>query len=123
MANQVFTLDRLVYSDGRPTKYCVPGRKPDTMQTLEADAFIEWRGDAILVMQPNDPRVVAWQVGVNEYLRAVGDRPPSTKCPNPSLTQLVSRTARRKASAPKDEKVSNNLLKQIQQAALDRRGR
>ena len=26
MANRVFSLDRLVYSDGRPTRYCVPGR-------------------------------------------------------------------------------------------------
>jgi len=26
-------------------------------------------------MQPDDPRVVAWQAGVNEYLRAVGVPP------------------------------------------------
>ena len=75
MANQVFVLDRLVYSDGRPTRYCVPGREPDTMETLEADGLIESGGDTILVMQPNHPRVVAWQVGVNEYLRTVGVRP------------------------------------------------
>jgi hypothetical protein len=75
MANQVFALDRLVYSDGCPTRYCVPGCEPDTMETLEDDGLIEWRGDAIVVMQPDDPRVVAWQVGVNEYLRAVGVPP------------------------------------------------
>ena len=59
MANQVFTLDRIVYSDGRPTRYCVPGRKPDTMQTLEAAGLIEWRAETILVMRRDDPRVVA----------------------------------------------------------------
>ena len=75
MAKQVFVLDRLVYSDGRPTRYCVPGREPDTMEALEADGLIEWRGDTILVMQCDDPRVVAWQVGVNEYLRAAGEPP------------------------------------------------
>ena len=75
MANQVFVLDRLVYSDGRPTRYCVPGREPDTMETLEADGLIEWRGDTILVMRCDDPRVVAWQVGVNEYLRAAREPP------------------------------------------------
>jgi hypothetical protein len=43
------------------------------METLEADGLIEWRDDdTILVMQRDDPRVVAWQVGVNEYLRAAG---------------------------------------------------
>jgi hypothetical protein len=75
MPSQVFTLDRVVYSDGRPTRYCVPGRKPDTMKTLEAEGLIAWRGDTILVMRPDDPRVVAWQVGVNEYLRLAGQPP------------------------------------------------
>ena len=95
MANQVFVLDRLVYSDGRPTRYCVPGREPDTMETLEADGLIESGGDTILVMQPNHPRVVAWQVGVNEYLRAAGEPPAVDEVSEPLLTQLVSRTARR----------------------------
>jgi hypothetical protein len=45
------------------------------METLEADGLIESGGDTILVMRPNHPRVVAWQVGVNEFLRTVGVPP------------------------------------------------
>jgi hypothetical protein len=45
------------------------------METLEADDLIESRGDTILVIRPNHPRVVAWQVGVNEFLRTVGVPP------------------------------------------------
>ena len=88
MANQVFTLDRLVYSNGRPTRYCVPGREPDTIETLEADGLIEWRDDTILVMRRDDPRVVAWQVGVNEYLRAAGEPPAFDEVSEPIVDTI-----------------------------------
>jgi hypothetical protein len=95
MANQVFALDRLVYLDGRPTRYCVPGREPDTMETLEADGLIECRGDVILMMRRDDPRVVAWQVGVNEYLRAAGEPPAFDEVSEPIADPIGEPPARR----------------------------
>ena len=67
----------------------MPGCEPDTMETLEADGLIEWRDDdTILVMQRDDPRVVAWQVGVNEYLRAAGEPPAFDEVSEPIVDPI-----------------------------------
>ena len=65
-----------------PKKYCVPGREPDTADTLESDGLIKQEGDGlikqegkdIVVLKPDDLRVIAWQLGANEYCR--GNRMP-----------------------------------------------
>jgi hypothetical protein len=49
-----------------PKKYCVPGREPDTADTLESD------GKHIVVLKPDDLRVIAWKLGANDYCRAHG---------------------------------------------------
>ena len=55
-----------------PKKYCVPGREPDTADTLENDGLIKQEGKHIVVLKPDDLRVIAWQLGANEYCRAHG---------------------------------------------------
>ena len=55
-----------------PKKYCVPGREPDTTDTLESDGLIKQEGSHIVVLKPDDLRVIAWQLGANEYCRAHG---------------------------------------------------
>src|SRR6516225_9170980 len=55
-----------------PKKYCVPGREPDTADTLESDGLIKQEGKHIVVLKPDDLRVIAWQLGANEYCRAHG---------------------------------------------------
>jgi hypothetical protein len=50
-----------------PKKYCVPGRAPDTADTLESDGLIKQEGNHIVVLKPD---VIAWQLGANEYCRA-----------------------------------------------------
>jgi len=55
-----------------PKKYCVPGREPDTTDTLESDGLIKQEGKDIVVLKPDDLRVIAWQLGANEYCRAHG---------------------------------------------------
>ena len=55
-----------------PKKYCVPGREPDTADTLESDGLIKQKGKDIVVLKPDDLRVIAWQLGANEYCRAHG---------------------------------------------------
>ena len=55
------------YCNG-PKKYCVPGREPDTADTLESDGLIKQEGK----LKPDDLRVIAWQLGANEYCRAHG---------------------------------------------------
>jgi hypothetical protein len=46
-----------------PKKYCVPGREPDTSDTLESDGLIKQEGNHIVVLKPDDLRVIAWQLG------------------------------------------------------------
>jgi hypothetical protein len=53
-----------------PKKYCVPGREPDTADSLENDGLIKQKGKDIVVLKPDDLRVIAWQLGANEYCRA-----------------------------------------------------
>jgi hypothetical protein len=55
-----------------PKKYCVPGREPDTGDTLESDGLIKQKGKDIVVLKPDDLRVIAWQLSANEYCRAHG---------------------------------------------------
>ena len=55
-----------------PKKYCVPGREPDTADTLESDGLIRQEGKDIGVLKPDDLRVIAWQLGANDYCRAHG---------------------------------------------------
>jgi hypothetical protein len=39
---------------GGPKKYCVPGREPDTADTLESDGLIKQEGKDIVVLKPDD---------------------------------------------------------------------
>ena len=55
-----------------PKKYCVPGRAPDTADILESDGLIKQQGKNIVVLKPDDLRVIAWQLSANEYCRAHG---------------------------------------------------
>ena len=55
-----------------PKKYRVPGREPDTADTLESDGLIKQKGKDIVVLKPDDLRVIAWQLSANEYCRAHG---------------------------------------------------
>ena len=55
-----------------PKKYCVPGREPDTADSLENDGLIKQKGKEIIVLKPDDLRVIAWQLSANEYCRAHG---------------------------------------------------
>ena len=48
-----------------PKKYCVPGREPDTADTLESDGLIKQEGNNVVVLKPDDLRVIAWQLGAN----------------------------------------------------------
>jgi hypothetical protein len=52
-----------------PKKYCFPGREPDTADSLENDGLIK---QDIVVLKPDDLRVIAWQLSANEYCRAHG---------------------------------------------------
>jgi hypothetical protein len=55
-----------------PKKYCVPGHEPDTADSLQNDGLIKQKGKNIVVLKPDDLRVIAWQLGANEYCRANG---------------------------------------------------
>jgi hypothetical protein len=55
-----------------PKKYCVPGHEPDTADSLQSDGLIKQKGKNIVVLKPDDLRVIAWQLGANEYCRANG---------------------------------------------------
>jgi hypothetical protein len=55
-----------------PKKYCVPGREPDTADSLENDGLIKQKAKDIVVLKPDDLRVIAWQLSANEYCRAHG---------------------------------------------------
>ena len=71
-------IERRFYDN--PTKYSVLGREPDTADTLEADGLIKREFEngkhvATIVIEPDNLRVIAWQVGINEYCRAIG-KPP-----------------------------------------------
>jgi hypothetical protein len=55
-----------------PKKYCVPGREPDAADSLENDGLIKQKGKDIVVLKPDDLRVIAWQLSANEYCRAHG---------------------------------------------------
>jgi len=55
-----------------PKKYCVPGREPDTADALESDGLIKQEGKRIVVLKPDDLRVIAWQLSANDYCRAHG---------------------------------------------------
>ena len=65
----VIAFDRRVYPDGL-VSYSVPGLEPDTAETLEADGLIKhYKRNGLYhteVYEPRNPRVLAWQVGVNE---------------------------------------------------------
>jgi hypothetical protein len=71
----VIAFDRRVYPDGL-VSYSVPGLEPDTAETLEADGLIKhYKQDGSYhteVYEPGNPRVLAWQVGVNEYCALLG---------------------------------------------------
>ena len=66
-----------------PKKYCVPGREPDTADTLERDGLIKQEGNDVVVLKPDNLRVIAWQLGANEYCRAHG-----MPMPFPNLTDV-----------------------------------
>jgi hypothetical protein len=56
-----------------PKKYCVPGREPDTADTLDSDGLIKQKGKDIVVLKPN--AICALSRGssaANEYCRAHG---------------------------------------------------
>ena len=60
--------------------YRVAGREVDTDDTLEADGLIRrkfrrGRWVSTLVLQPDDPRVMAWQLNTNVLSRARGQPP------------------------------------------------
>jgi hypothetical protein len=69
-------LEKRRYPDGC-IKYCVPGREPDTAESLEADRLIKRefnkRGRWIdtLVLDPDNLRVLAWMIGI-KFVRSQG---------------------------------------------------
>ena len=77
---RVRELVKRTYLDGS-TRYCVQGQEPDTAETLEADGLIEREFDrrgrhvATVVLDPDNLRVIAWQMSVNELCRAHGRAP------------------------------------------------
>ena len=69
-------LVRRDYSDGR-VKFIIPGLEPDTAETLIADGLIteEQRADGTTIhtfLEPNNLRVIAWAMGVNEFAKKLG---------------------------------------------------
>ena len=50
-----------------PKKYCVPGREPDTADTLESDGLIKQEGDGLIKQEGKDivvqRRVLCQEVG------------------------------------------------------------
>jgi len=70
-----YAFERRVLADGR-VKYCVPGREPDTAETLEHDGLIRRTrkkgGMVVDILVPGNPRVIAWMVGQNEFFRSLG---------------------------------------------------
>jgi hypothetical protein len=56
-----------------PKKYCVPGREPDTADTLESDGLIKQEGNDVVVLKPDDLRVIAWQFGCQRILPRTRD--------------------------------------------------
>ena len=70
-----------------PKKYCVPGREPDTADSLENDGLIKQKGKDIVVLKPDDLRVIAWQLGANEYCLANGMPLPFPKLGDVEVTE------------------------------------
>jgi hypothetical protein len=71
-----------------PKKYCVPGRAPDTADTLESDGLIKQHSKNIVVLKPNDLRVITWQLGANEYCRAHGMPLPFPNLADVQVTEV-----------------------------------
>ena len=78
--------ERRVYPDGK-VKYCVPGLEPDTAETLEAAGLIkDYDKDGLRhteVYEPHNPRVLAWQVGMNGLFASLGLPPRFPGVPVP----------------------------------------
>jgi hypothetical protein len=75
----------------------VPGREPDTADTLESDGLIKQEGNDVVVLKPDDLRVIAWQLGANEYCAHTGCRYPS-----PISRTFRSRKVTKGTAAPRD---------------------
>jgi hypothetical protein len=73
--NKITALDRWAHRDGTVI-YVVPGLEPDTAETLQRDGLIEtdWVSQPATtkVFFPNNSRVLAWQMTVNESCRRQG---------------------------------------------------
>ena len=70
----VFKFERYESPDGEIVKYCVPGLDFDTAETLEAAGLIKQEdgGNTTAVYEPDNLRVRAWQMGLNETARLHG---------------------------------------------------
>jgi hypothetical protein len=94
--NKSTALDRWAHRDGTVI-YVVPGLEPDTAETLERDGLIEtdWGSQrpTTKVFFPNNSRVLAWQMTVNEACRRRGvpEMFPGVPAPNLSVTGTEAR--------------------------------
>ncbi len=72
----VRTVVRRIYRDGT-IRYLPEGQKKhDTAATLERDGLIRRESDGFTVLDADNIRVVCWQIGANETIRArTGEEP------------------------------------------------
>jgi hypothetical protein len=86
------------HDEGKFTKYSVPGRAPDTVETLVADGVIEYDDNSITALEPNNPRFIAYAVGVNEAARKIGKPEPfpGLDFRSPDLDRKVKKKGRTK---------------------------
>ena len=68
----------------------------DTSVTLERDGLIRRESDGFTVLDANNLRVVCWQIGANESLRAKGLREPFPGISAPTLNVIAHKNKRRR---------------------------
>ena len=62
-----------------PKKYCVPGREPDTADTLESDGLIKQEGNDVVVLKPEDLRPLPAPAGRPKPSMPVAKRGPAAE--------------------------------------------